>query len=151
MAGQAAGDNRSLTVNNAYKSQIYQKKVAKVNTLKLKGESKKYKRGLLGKLFKEDIEEATEQRKIEFEFAFAKYSQIVNNKNAKEESKIEAAKEELTPVNVWQQIDEGDMSDLRPDEIPDRALSDVDSLVIDESLEGDSGNQAGKLDNVARM
>jgi len=93
----------------------------------------------------------TEQRKIEFEFAFAKYSQIVNNKNAKEESKIEAAKEELTPVNVWQQIDEGDMSDLRPDEIPDRALSDVDSLVIDESLEGDSGNQAGKLDNVARM
>jgi len=55
MAGQAAGDNRSLTVNNAYKSQIYQKKVEKVNRLKIKGESKKYKRSLLGKLFKEDI------------------------------------------------------------------------------------------------
>ena len=50
----------------------------------------------------------------------------------KEETKVE---EELTPLSIWQQLDEGDLSDLRPDEIPDRALSDIDALMIDESLE----------------
>lgn len=55
MAGQAVGDNRTLTINNAYKSQIYQKKCDKVNTLKIKGETKKYKKNLIGKLFKEDV------------------------------------------------------------------------------------------------
>jgi 5'-3' exonuclease len=29
---------------------------------------------LLAKLFKEDVEEMTEKRKLEFEFSFAKYS-----------------------------------------------------------------------------
>lgn len=39
---------------NIYKEQIYQKKVAKVNKNKAKGEGKKYKKILLVKRFRED-------------------------------------------------------------------------------------------------
>jgi len=72
----------------------------------------------------------------------------VTTKLAKEESKTSS---ELTPQSVWQELDEGDLSDLRPDEIPDRALSDVDALLLDETLEGDSAQQTNKMDNIAKM
>lgn len=57
----------------------------------------------------------------------------------------------MTPQSIWEQLDEGDLSDLRPDEIPDRALSDVDALLLDESLEGTTTQQANKMDNIAKM
>lgn len=54
MMDNQAGIQRTLQTVNVFKEQIFNKKVQKVKKLATKGETKKYKRFLIGKLFRED-------------------------------------------------------------------------------------------------
>lgn len=57
LANEDAGrGNRTLQTFNLFKEQVFQKKVSKVAKLKAKGDSKKYKKFLITKMFREDAE-----------------------------------------------------------------------------------------------
>ncbi len=60
-------------MHNVFKEQIFNKKVQKVQKLTTKGETKKYKRYLIGKLFREDEFKMTNPRKKELQNTYAKY------------------------------------------------------------------------------
>lgn len=65
MAGPT-GSTRTLTVNNQFKSKLYQKKVAKVESLKAKDGAKKFKKMLVGRLFKEDLDSMSKIQRTEY-------------------------------------------------------------------------------------
>jgi 5'-3' exonuclease len=55
----------NIITQNNFKDKLFQKKIAKVDKLKIKGDSKKYKRYLLTKIFKEDDSNLPKYKKIE--------------------------------------------------------------------------------------
>ena len=96
---------------------MFQKKQAKVEKLKIEGKTKHYKKYLYSKLFKED--NLPQARKLER-----------SNLLAKLKSKLPGDHE---PLELIKLLDEGCLSDLRPEEIPDDQVSDVETTM--ESLE----------------
>jgi hypothetical protein len=103
-----------------------------VAKLKARGDGKKYKKFLIGKMFKEDAEDKVKIPKEAKEMLVGKFNQLfaVGHNLAQEETK-----EQRSIEQVVKEIDEEYFSDLRPEDIPDDCVSDVGENVNGESLE----------------
>jgi len=58
--------------------------------LQNKGETKKYKKYLIGKLFREDVDRMTQARRTEYKNQLAKYK-----------GRLEESKQETEPIDIW--------------------------------------------------
>ena len=101
----------NFNTQNNFKDKLFQKKVAKVEKLKIKGDTKKYKRYLLTKMFKEDVSNLPRYKKIERDTILAKI------KLARKDDEDDGTP--VDPIELVKAVDDGDLSDLRPEEIPD--------------------------------
>ena len=108
---------------------MFQKKVAKVEKLKIKGETKKYKRYLLTKMFREDDSNLPKYKKIERATILAKLK--LTRKEDEDGSVID-------PIELVKEVEDGNLSDLRPEEIPDDQVSDVE-ITVSDNLEKNTG------------
>ena len=110
---------------------------------------KKYKRFLVGKLFKEDEKRMNQGRRKELKNTFAKYKIRMNF--IEEESKESEPPKKITSLELFELLEEADLSDLKPEEIPDDCISDVDKL-LNETLENSGGsNMDGLTSTQAKM
>jgi hypothetical protein len=66
---------KGQVTQNAYKQQIFQKKVKKVEKLKIEGKTKHYKKYLYTKIFKEDENRLPKYKKAERANLLAKLKQ----------------------------------------------------------------------------
>lgn len=80
------------------------------------------------KIFKEDENNLPRYKKVERQTILAKLK--IN---------MPATEEELDPIELIKIVDEGFISDLRPEEIPDDCVSEVDATIL-ETLEGGIDN-----------
>ena len=115
----------NFSTQNNFKDKLFLKKVAKVEKLKIKGETKKYKRYILTKMFREDDQNLPKYKKIERATILAKL------KLARQDDEDGSA---IDPVDLIKEVEDGNLSDLRPEEIPDDQVSDVE-ITATESLE----------------
>lgn len=83
--------------------------MAKVEKLKIEGRTKHYKKFLLTKIFKEDENNLPKYKKLERQTILAKLK--INVPQTEED--------DLDPIQLIKLVDDGFISDLKPEEIPD--------------------------------
>jgi len=144
---------KGQVLNNANKEKIFQKKKSKVEKLKIDNKAKTYKKRLISKVFAEDVDEKSlpKYKKTERANLLAKLRQWYKPAKPQEgeETKTQAV-EEIEPVDLIKMIDEGNMSDLRPEEIPDDQVSEVEQIEM-ETLDDLAQADMGALDAQAQM
>jgi 5'-3' exonuclease len=123
---------------NMFKQKVYEKKVAKVEKLKIDSKGKTYKKHLITKLFKEDEEQMPKYKKTERANRIAKLKALYQAKMEAEAQPID----EMDPLDLLNKIDPGNLSDLKPEEIPDDQVSDVETGL--ETLEGAAAGEGGQ-------
>jgi hypothetical protein len=114
-----------------------------VARLKAKGDGAKYKKFLTAKKFKEDFDgkkkDINEADKEAFTTKFQNlYQEQLKKKTGDEEESKEssqAAVAEKKMADVIQELDNEYFSDLRPEDIPDDCVSDVDNSAGGQTLE----------------
>ena len=155
MMGSAADQSRrgDLAVFNVYKDQLFQKKKAKVEKLKVDNAGKRYKKHLIRKRFEEDgegdgkripkQEKAALTKKLQALYATQlSTKQVQPTADGAEEAKSSNPSGVLAIVG---ELDAEYLSDLKPEDIPDDAVSDIEAPTDMQALEGlEEGTEAQK-------
>ena len=146
MGGQSNERGGENTMVNVYKQKLFQKKIAKVT--KLAGDGKKYKKYLIKKKFEEDNTpngKMKKEKRVQMtEYVQKLYSMQKAAKN--EESKEQKPEQEI--LDVIDELDPSYLSDLKPEDIPDDAVSDVEqSTGLGELEEEAKGTLIAKMAN----
>lgn len=139
---QEAAQTRELqgmgaVTQNAFREQIQKKKEAKVVKKIATKTDKAYKKHLISKLFKEDYNKMPKIKKTARDTHFAKLKLMVEGSD------------ELSPLDLLDKIDEGNLSDLKAEDIPDDQVSDVETGM--ETLEESAAKEDGLADAMASM
>jgi hypothetical protein len=139
-----------MTLVNVYKDRLFQKKVAKVTKLAEAG--KKYKKYLIKKKFEEDDTPNGKMKKEKRTqlTEYVKKLYATQKAAGSEESKEEKAEPAI--LEVIEELDPSYLSDLKPEDIPDDAVSDVEQsaglgALEDGQAEETKGNLIAEMAN----
>ena len=146
MMGGQSNERGGDTMVNVYKQKLFQKKVNKVT--KLAGDGKKYKKYLIKKKFEEDNTPNGKMKK-EKRVQMTEYVQklyATQKAASSEESKEQKPQQDI--LDVIDELDPSYLSDLKPEDIPDDAVSDVEqSAGLGELEEEAKGSLIAKMAN----
>lgn len=128
---QAENSRAPEHMQNLYKMKLAQKKTKKFKTLSTADDKKRYKRFVYQRKFKEDEKRLTQAEKLGRVNLEAKFRKQFAEANPEE-------KEEFEIYDVIKNLPDGYFSDLRVEDIPDSAVSEIDIMI------GDSNDGSNK-------
>lgn len=114
-----------------YRDALFNKKQAKVRKYEIKGGGKKYKKYLIQKRFKEDAQgKGRSIPQKDKEALNAKLKALYHAQSLATPSEGASEAPEKTGLELVEEIDEQYFSDLKPEDIPDDCVSEVDMEAI---------------------